>query len=219
MPIDTELRQQIRQEMIVNGARARRGQQEIPTAGAVVVLSAPSREDEETPENVARIETGIDIWRILIERQNVDLETSEVDWCWTTRLILNGDSQQVHMMDRVTKRLICPKGHPAIVLVDAGPQTGERAANTKTQLLAQGKLVWRPLIIVTSDYHAARVARTASRYLPPTYRFRVFPVPGVPNAGETMGALLARQEAEVTKILRYVAAGEIDRDVPPARLL
>src|SRR5690606_8957560 len=88
------------------------------------------------------------------------------------RLILNGASEQLPLMENFVDKLGFPRTKTWLV------DCGKRAyANTKTQLDALSQLSLGQVILVTSWYHVPRVKRTAHKCLPATMRWEVIAAP------------------------------------------
>ncbi len=174
---------------------------------AIVIISARSQGEEENPENTARIEYGIQTWRQLVNAGG------------QAALVLNGDTSQVVMMERVARRNLNDHEQQSLVLVDAGPQKAEEgrapAANTRTQFIEQAKLPYRRLVVVTSNYQISRVARTASANLPQEILFYVVGIDFARLPGEGLESLMEKVKGEVVRIETYVKKGDLARDVRP----
>lgn len=184
---------------------------------AVVVLSAPpslefedERQREANPENVARIKFGIELVKAIGQRypftgrRDMDLYSHSLDEPYVPPLVLDGETEQLPMMQLVAQELEPGMPEEKIILVDAGKR-GQ--ANTLTQFRA---LMQSPrfadakhLVIATSSYHVPRVRRTAKPFFLMEYI-----VCGVPfrEFGFNVEKLVG---GEIRRIIEYSQKGDI----------
>jgi uncharacterized SAM-binding protein YcdF (DUF218 family) len=173
----------------------------------VIILSADSTDTVNT-EDQARIEFGISVIKKIVSSQTgcgLESITNEDIIQHAPPLIINAETGQLPVFKEFVKRLGYPDNK--IVLLDCGRQ-GE--ANTKTQFTAiskdpvLGKL--HNLTIITSDYHAPRVTRTANVHLNPDTNFTVIPVPH-DQYGDY--SVYSKVRGEVKRIVYYTNKGDI----------
>lgn len=162
------------------------------SADAIVVLSAPptARETdrdkrEKNSENRARVDYALELAQKL----------------GVTKLMLNGDSEQIEPMKEIVGDRFPTEG---IVLVDAGSR---KTANTKTQFEAinQALPVSQSIVLTSSLYHVPRAGRTANKNLRPDIRYTVV---GVPFSQYPFN-VFEKVRGEVNRILIYEAKGDI----------
>lgn len=159
---------------------------------AVCVLSGAAESlpgggfKEDTDENVARIKAGAQLWTIAAISP------------FPVSLILNGETEQLQMMEDVASQYLDRR---FLRLVDCGKR-GD--ANTATQFDAMDDMGLSHLAAVTSDYHVARVILTAMKRLP---KVRV-DVVGVPFE-DCRFDLAGTMTGEIRRILDYADRGDI----------
>ncbi|OGB74357.1 hypothetical protein A2V68_01245 [candidate division Kazan bacterium RBG_13_50_9] len=125
------------------------------------------------------------------------------------KLILNGETEQLPGMYDAALECVIGSERSCWECNDCGPRG---VGNTKTQFttMVSGGILEgiSRIIVVTSWYHVPRVARTASRYLPPELNFQVVGVPSLhlhPHIKERLLMIAG----EIRRILQY-APGDID---------
>lgn len=168
-------------------------------AEAVVALSGnPVRDNsgrvinEASPENYARISLAAEL-------------ANQIG----SALVLNGETEQLPAMMQIADELGFPPER--LYIVDSGSRG---KSNTKTQIEVLGQDARlnnvKSLILVTSDYHAPRVRRTALANLSPEVRFQVVPVSQEKNHHEVFCVV----RGEIRRIESYAARGDIALNLP-----
>jgi uncharacterized SAM-binding protein YcdF (DUF218 family) len=178
---------------------------------AVVVLSGRYDKDaagnvtrEDTEENIARIAFGIEsVRRIAAMRTGKPIETASfIDG---PPLVLNGETEQLPMMERVALNLGVPR--EAMELVDCG-RRGVGNTRTQFEVMQQDERFAnaRNLLFITSGYHVPRVERTAERQLPEQDTYQVI-APPYGYQGHRFNIFTIR--GEIRRILAYSQKGDI----------
>ena len=185
---------------------------------AIMVISAPpnlngktKEEIEETLENVKRIDLGIEIYKKIIAQKlnkNIsDINQEDLKNKLSPLLVLNGDTEQLVMMERVTLSRSFPL--EKIKLINCGDRS---IANTKTQFekTAEDPIVgkFKHITFITTSYHIPRLARTASVLLPKNQNFEII---GIPYKDYPFD-IYKKVKGEVKRIINYSQKGDISRD-------
>lgn len=181
------------------------------TQGIVVLSASPLTDSdgtvikEDSPDNVARIVVGIELARkVAASRSNSPIE--EANLLNAPPLILNGETEQLPMMEKVARQ----HGYPIemIELVDCGKRG---IGNTKTQFEVMNTderfKDLKHLTFVTASYHALRTERTADKQLDPDKNFEVIPVS---PADFPFSIFMLR--GEIRRMMHYSQKGDISRN-------
>jgi len=183
----------------------------VPATQAVVVLSGRYDRDEsgqvtreDTEENIARIAFGVEVVRKIASLRS-GKPPEEASFTDGPPLVLNGETEQLIMMERVA--LSCGIPPEMIELVDCGARG---VGNTRTQfevMRADQRLAGlRNLLFITSGYHIPRVERTAEKQLPPEDLYKVIAPPyGYKGHNFKMFTI----KGEIKRILTYSRKGDI----------
>lgn len=164
---------------------------------AIVALSAPQIVIdglivEKSPENIARIKTGIELAIACAQQYDLALNENHLIKNGPT-LILNGETEQLPAMVEIAVSMHYPK----ISLVNSGDR-GKSHTGTQIARLNCHLSDGASIIIVTSGYHVPRTTRTADKYLGSRIRFEVVPVPF-----NVFPYSVWKIKGEIKKILRY----------------
>lgn len=174
----------------------------------VVVMSAPG-DDGANEENTARVGEGAKALRTLrgMSCDNVGDDRFPIfSDLAGPKLVLNGTTEQLPGMRRVAEKR-CKVPSELIVEIDCGP---DGVGNTKTQfeIMVNHPIagVAEKLVMVSSDYHAPRLLRMTSKYMPRICIVLVL----VPWASRREAITAMRLCAgEARRIVEYSRAGDI----------
>lgn len=155
-----------------------------PKTQVVVVLSGESFWDVQGMpieragiENWVRVAFGIDVAKQIASRRakkpSFLLTEAEIKKAGPF-LVLNGETEQLPILEEMALNLNFPSSK--IILVDCGKQ-GQANSKTQMQAINRDLSTFGTMILVTSDYHVPRVARTADAQLLSTMNFRVLSAP------------------------------------------
>jgi hypothetical protein len=153
----------------------------------IVILSW---EGYKNPEHASRLTLGIKTYREVAGKSQQP-----------PIFVINAETEQLPPMKEHARELGM---EGEIALLDCGPAG---VANSKTQIdaLASDSRTkhLRNIVLITSDYHVPRVARTASKGLPETMNFLVLGARGHDS--------FARIYGEIMRIVRYSEKGDISK--------
>lgn len=187
-----------------------------PKTDAVMALSGPSERNENgeyivTTENTARIEYAVDVVKDVAAKRlgkEIDQLTTDDIVQHGPDLILNGEEEQLPSMKEIAERYHMPTER--LRLVPCG-HVGE--ANTRSHFLALNEIpafdAIQHMTLVSSSYHAPRVARVALANSPTD---RSFDVIGAPT-DRFQYNVYRKVRGEVKRILEYADNGffELER--------
>ncbi len=174
-------------------------------AGIIVLSAPPAKQNERvicewTDENINRIDSAYNLFRLLAGRGR------NVPW-----IMLNGERNQLPMMLQAALEIGIPAGN--IVCADCGARPD---GNTKTQFQILHDQSPRDLegnvIVITSWYHMARVARTIPKNAPQREGLRYWVHSGGAGSFVVPDEII---EGEVQRILRYIASDDLVETPPP----
>lgn len=187
----------------------------LPThTDAIVVLSAPPERDElgnivteASEENRARISFGIELMKqIAAAKAKVAPEdlTEDQFYYFAPPLFLDGETEQLPTL----REIALSHGLDPDYIEDIN--CGDRGVgNTKTNFTVFNEKpelkVLKHLTVVTTDYHAPRVFRTAEKNLPVEMSFDVIPMPHDKFSYNVFRVV----RGEVKRIETYIAKGDI----------
>lgn len=183
------------------------------TDGIMVLSAAPDKDSEgniiteASEENRARISFGIDLMKqIAARRAGVKPEdlTEDQFYYFAPPLLLNGETEQLPAM----REIALSHGLDSDYIEEVN--CGDRGkGNTKTQFTVFKEKPelegFKHLTIVTTDYHAPRVFRTADKNLPVTISFDVIPMPHEMYSYNVYKVV----RGEVKRIETYTTKGDI----------
>lgn len=182
---------------------------------AIMVLSASPRGwhtkdniQEDHPEDTARIKFSIEVYKEFVAKKLKkpieEIATEDLKSDDLPPLVLNGATEQLHMMERIALSLGFPR--EKIILFNCGDHA---VANTKTQftLLAQNRSTekFKNIVVISTSYHMPRVARTATVSLPKDVNFDVLGVP----VKDFPFNVYRSVKGEVKRIINYSQKGDI----------
>lgn len=183
------------------------------TSGVVVLSAPPEKRDneviEKTPENVARIEYGIEMIKQVVAKKSkkpIEEITNEDIIKYAPPLILNGETEQLPAMSEMAAEAEFPK--EKIQLLNSGDRG---LSNTKTQFEKMNDdkrfQTAKHFTYITTSYHIPRVTRTADQNLNPDINFEVIGIP----LKEFKYDIYRKVRGEVKRILKYSEKGDMDR--------
>lgn len=188
-----------------------------PETEAVMALSGPpdldeSRNAQGTEENTARVEYAADVLKEVTAHRvgkRTDQVTAEDIQAHGPLLLLNGEIEQLPIMRELALEHDIPPAN--IRLIDCG-HVGE--ANTRSHFTALNNdpsyKNLKHMSLVSSSYHAPRVARVALANSPET---RNFDVVGVPT-DRFQYDVYRKVRGEIRRILNYSEQGYFPADLP-----
>lgn len=199
-------KKELRQEILLGKQIPRLLPQVRPT-GCIVLSAPPAKQlagriiTEWTDENISRIDSACSLFKMLF------CGGHPIPWT-----MLDGERNQLPMMLQAALEIGIPAWN--IVCVDCGARPD---GNTKTQFQIlhdqSPKDLEGNIIVVTSWYHMARVARTIPKNAPQKtgLQYWVYSTPP-PLPFVVTDEMI---DGEVDRILRYIESGDLVETPPP----